>query len=598
VSSSSVRERSIEVSVLCWAAATAILLFTAWQYVPFVADDALISYRYSDRLLAGEGLTYTDGERVEGYSNLLWVLLVAAGGWLTSDLILAGRVIGSICGALALAAVVRARPVTSWRTAAPTLAGLAVLSLSHGLAIWSIGGLEQGLQSALLAWTLALVIQDRARGGWLAPSILLALLVLTRPDGALFCALIAAGLVLAEGLSAQTIGHASRLASLPLLAWCGQLGFRLWYYGEWVPNIAYIKLSPSATHAMEGVQYITSSLKAHAPVAMLGSIGLAFARPIRRRQIIVPLVVALGWTAYVVAIGGDIFPGRRHFLPILVCLAFLVMETWRARLARWPLVVQAAVLILACGGYAALQHADVENERAQIERWEWDCGVLASMLHESFSAERPLVATDGVGCMGYFGKMPTLDMLGLTDRHIARSRPPGLGNGPLGHERGDGRYVLSRQPDIVVLCSPTGNTKGCYPGSAELSALPEFAERYRLIPLASRRYFGPMLVWIRVDSPRIGVVRSAREIRIPGFLFAGLNVTVARPAEEDKRLVALVTTQQVVSLPIDDAPAGTWSVKAIASTPVDATFDGGIVRVQGGMLQSELREVVLTRSSD
>jgi arabinofuranosyltransferase len=80
-------------SVLCWGAAAIILLAIAWHYVPFVADDALISYRYSERLLAGQGLTYTDGERVEGYSNLLWVLLVAAGGWMSSYLILVGRII-------------------------------------------------------------------------------------------------------------------------------------------------------------------------------------------------------------------------------------------------------------------------------------------------------------------------------------------------------------------------------------------------------------------------------------------------------------------------------------------------------------------------
>src|SRR5687768_11268585 len=44
---------------------------TAW---PWVVDDAFISLRYADRLVAGDGLTWTDGERVEGYSNLLWVL--------------------------------------------------------------------------------------------------------------------------------------------------------------------------------------------------------------------------------------------------------------------------------------------------------------------------------------------------------------------------------------------------------------------------------------------------------------------------------------------------------------------------------------------
>ena len=61
------------------AALPALALFAlqaGWPW-PFFSDDSFISLRYAARLLAGEGLTWTDGERVEGYSNLLWVLLTA-----------------------------------------------------------------------------------------------------------------------------------------------------------------------------------------------------------------------------------------------------------------------------------------------------------------------------------------------------------------------------------------------------------------------------------------------------------------------------------------------------------------------------------------
>lgn len=52
-------------------AAIAILLARSRHYLPFMADDAFISLRYAERLAAGNGLTWTDGERVEGYTNLL-----------------------------------------------------------------------------------------------------------------------------------------------------------------------------------------------------------------------------------------------------------------------------------------------------------------------------------------------------------------------------------------------------------------------------------------------------------------------------------------------------------------------------------------------
>src|SRR3989442_3898513 len=40
------------------------------------SDDAYISYRYAQNLARGHGLVFTPGERVEGYSNLLYVLLL------------------------------------------------------------------------------------------------------------------------------------------------------------------------------------------------------------------------------------------------------------------------------------------------------------------------------------------------------------------------------------------------------------------------------------------------------------------------------------------------------------------------------------------
>ena len=43
----------------------------------FLGDDCFISFRYARHLVAGEGLVWNPGERVEGYTNFLWVLLMA-----------------------------------------------------------------------------------------------------------------------------------------------------------------------------------------------------------------------------------------------------------------------------------------------------------------------------------------------------------------------------------------------------------------------------------------------------------------------------------------------------------------------------------------
>src|SRR4051812_5043075 len=77
-------------------AAAALLLHIAHFY-PYVVDDAFISLRYAERFIHGQGLTWNDGERVEGYSNLLWILLVSGLGVLGMDLVDATLLLGILC---------------------------------------------------------------------------------------------------------------------------------------------------------------------------------------------------------------------------------------------------------------------------------------------------------------------------------------------------------------------------------------------------------------------------------------------------------------------------------------------------------------------
>jgi hypothetical protein len=42
-------------------------------------------------------------------------------------------------------------------------------------------------------------------------------------------------------------------------------------------------------------------------------------------------------------------------------------------------------------------------------------------------------------------------MYGLCDRHIALRVMPRMGLGPAGHEKGDGKYVLDREPAIILI---------------------------------------------------------------------------------------------------------------------------------------------------
>ena len=140
---------------LCFFGAVLLSLLISRHYLPSVADDALISYRYSDRLLSGKGLTWNDGEFVEGYSNLLWVLLVALGGLIQSNLVLVGWVLGSIANVATFASILWAFGRSPNPSTAAVVVGLLLMAGSEAFAFWAIGGLETALLCALLGWALA-----------------------------------------------------------------------------------------------------------------------------------------------------------------------------------------------------------------------------------------------------------------------------------------------------------------------------------------------------------------------------------------------------------------------------------------------------------
>ncbi|MHC4363554.1 MAG: hypothetical protein ACYSTZ_12060, partial [Planctomycetota bacterium] len=172
-----------------------VLVLSAWRYYPFVSDDSLISLRYAERLLDGLGLTWTEGVPVEGYSNLLWTLLVSLVGCFGVDLLAAARALGLVGMTAVLIALLYRYRVAAWRDLWPLLIGVAFFVTAGPTGVWVVGGLEQPLVAALLAWGMVMLFKaadshPMNRRMLNLSSLCLGLICLTRPDGPLFTAAI------------------------------------------------------------------------------------------------------------------------------------------------------------------------------------------------------------------------------------------------------------------------------------------------------------------------------------------------------------------------------------------------------------------------
>jgi hypothetical protein len=563
------------------ALAVAALLLHAWRYRLYFADDAFISLRYAQRLLEGKGLTWTDGEAVEGYSNLLWTLLCAAGGALGLELSDAARALGTICGTTALLSLaLHARPR---RAGSAELAAAAIPALglagSASLAAWMAGGLEASLVAALVSVAAAIALRETRElgrsthpttrsGRGLALGAPLALLCWTRPDGLLFALGFSAGIF----ISAPRVRDSRRVAfgrlALPALAVMIQLAFRVAYYDALAPNTAGAKLAFSFARVREGLAYVASGLGLHAGVAIPATAAwlVAASRARRDPALCVLLVPAALWCSYVVMIGGDGFPAYRHLAPVAVLLAYLLAEGLRAarsvsqRGAR--LAAGTALAGLALHGW--LQWRAPETQRVFADLWTRDAEVVGRLLGSAFSEEQPLLAVDPAGAVPYYSKLPALDMLGLTDRAIAANPPSDFGSGWLGHELGDGAYVLSREPDLLLFCRPAGGARPCFRSGVELAADPLFAENYRLVRLrGSTPHRFDTRIWARFEGGRIGAKRSADAIEIPAWFLSSKRTTPAELGAGGRLELALPAGERA-SLRRVALPPGSYALRASA----------------------------------
>ena len=580
-------------------------------FLPLFVDDGFISLRYAERFAHGHGLTWNDGERVEGYSNLLWVLLIAPfGRLLRDDYVLAARAWGLLGSVVAAAALPWFRK-DRWADLAGGALGGAVVVATPAMAVWSIGGLEQPIVAALLAVGLGALAasqpfaaaappdetpaggrgESRARNRRVALSCF-ALLALTRPDGPLFAAAAAAALaVCAGGGAGARFRLAARLALPTALAWAAQLAFRVLYYRDWIPNTAYAKVAFTSNRLREGAHYLAHAVTAMPILAVAPALGLTLLFTQRRVRVAPALAVHLVWAAYVIAIGGDIFVAHRHAVPLIVTSALLVSEAagWalepRPRAYRTRMTAALLGIVLLVGVLQLGRRRDPAITEAREDRWEWAGEAIARFLRRAYAGMDPLIAVDAAGSVPYFTGFRALDMLGLNDRFLSHRRPADFGHGELAHELGDGSYVYGRRPDLIIFDQPWGTADPSYRSGRELRPRPEFTNDYALVHIKTTEPREERSqIWMRREGVT-GIVRRPTEVRVPAVLLAS---QAGDPAELGPTAVVELPLLRGQVFHYDGLalPAGRW--RAEAQTSAAAGVDGS-VRLGGGGDASTVR---------
>ena len=465
-------------------------------------DDAFIGFRYAENLVHGHGLVFNPGERVEGYTNFLWVILIAPFVALSVDPEAVAKVLGFIASALTLLAVVRFGPRPAPCREIAWLAPL-FLASSPPFVVWTTGGMETPLFTCLVAWSTVLVAEGLERGA-LAQGVggLLGAAALTRPEGAGVAAVLA---ILAWALGPRTPGFRRsflRCFGMFLLVFLPYFFWRWWYYGQFLPNTFYAKVGAGPAQVIRGLYYTHVFLAFSGYWLLLPLIGLRWSA--RRQASLLLGGLTLALVGYTVFVGGDALPMFRFIAPLLPTFFLLlamgaagILERFGAwRYAR-PSLVALLLVFAVCAarvGFTGAPYEDVRRDIQEVSAWR-----EVGAWFRAHASPDATIAVIPAGAIPYLSKLRAIDMLGLNDVTIAHRDMPALGSGPPGHEKFDVDYVLSRRPDIILL------------GVYRLDARP--------LPPQDLIQYSYEAEWRMLDSPRFLVEYGLRSARAPGGYF-------------------------------------------------------------------------------
>ena len=439
-------------------AVAAVLLVAHIAYYAYIdVDDAYISYRYARNFARGDGLVYNPGQPpVEGYSNFLWVVMLAGAARLGFDIPAAARALGATLSVVAMtgtAVALRrssAGKVTTW-TACLWLAA------SGSYAMWSIGGLETTLLAALLVMALILLDHEERAGRGFASGFVLALVALARAEGAIF---------FAAAFAVRTAARLRRRSTRPpgedakwALAFALPFGaFEVWriaYYGDWLPNTVHAKSGGGYVYrGLRGAYYAFQFLASGgALLALLGAAAAALQadRPLVRHA----LAGSLAYVALITFAGGDWMPMFRFFAPILPWLCALAAVGLAALSERLPapstvLAPVTGILVLAMFAGGSIQSQEIERTTRDFAAPSGGGHAMAAWLREHSQPGDSIALVDA-GVLAYETDLRIIDMIGLNDRHIAHLPPRfprGLGRGN-GFGKWDTDYVLAHRPTFI-----------------------------------------------------------------------------------------------------------------------------------------------------
>jgi hypothetical protein len=309
-------------------------------------DDAMVSMRYARNLVNGEGLVWNPGERVEGFTNPLWVFFMAvvhllplSDKFISLPVQIAGVLFFIACLYFTLKIAEEIRP-----DAAVPLLAVGLTAFYAQLSTWNLLGMEvSGLLPIATAavWMAIKVLKEGRFSPWLY--LLLGVGTLVRMDMAVLFLAILVFMSVFDAANRQK--HLLWGIGLLVVFSGGQTLLRHWYYGEWLPNTYYLKVTGAPVWLMvkNGLYVFLKFVWRFNPVLFtlpfIYALTWRTASTWREKSVVLLLAwVFVSFCAYSIYVGGDSWEskgGANRFIATGLPLFFILLACALESIFTW-----------------------------------------------------------------------------------------------------------------------------------------------------------------------------------------------------------------------------------------------------------------------
>jgi len=457
-------------------------------------DDGNIFLNYAQHIAHGQGFVFNaNGERVEGFTSLLWVLIGAGAYTITAqpEMLL-------ICFSLLLTTLVVTNIFIAIKKDIQQLyPGFLkyffwiycafIITIGPSFIAWSVLSLMENALWNFIFISLAILIPATVETGIISTGkktaviILGCLLVLTRPEA------LAWNLVFTTILFYTFIQNRRRIFYPVLYLVCvavttiGLTVFRLHYFGFQFPNTYYAKISPDKIYNLtEGTKYAVNFVLGYQPVISLLLIlmsvillyGLArlkllnrnsdvslYGNMIIKKSCIIAVLVLVGFVLPFTT-GGDHFGGFRFYQDLLPLFAWgILMIVWlvknrdiynsEVRTLGFFVVV---IFFIVIGLNDLIDLKSPAKTQLNFEFLLAQEGRnLAEKLNETFPSHKPSIGMIAVGGFGLMYGGTTVDLMGLNN--ILMGHSPGDRKGIKNHAAFNKEVFYKLKPDMILAAS-------------------------------------------------------------------------------------------------------------------------------------------------